>query len=155
MPSHCLVWIHWHLRKSANVNSIDWFMAPSLPIRVDQAVMPTPPGRSPPPYSGGGGQNRVYCWLMYIQVICHLLCIEKDYLIYVKLKASVQKYWWTTAARLAANDTRTLLARHENWSSWPDFATSRWYKLWTMYLTCGVSRTAGLPFAQLVGWLGH
>ena len=31
------------------------FIAPSPPIRVDQAVMPKPRERRPPPYPGAGG----------------------------------------------------------------------------------------------------
>ena len=34
------------------------FVAPSLPIRVDQAVMPTPRGRRRPPTQGGAGLSR-------------------------------------------------------------------------------------------------
>ena len=43
-----------HLQISLRSSLLEYFIAPSLPIRVDQAVMPTPRGCRPPPTQGGG-----------------------------------------------------------------------------------------------------
>ena len=48
-----------HSRPRADIKPVSSrkkkFIAPSLPIRVDQAVMPTPRGRRPPPPPNSGG----------------------------------------------------------------------------------------------------